>query len=128
MVNATISCSIYPSEDPSKVRDAVLKLFPSIEIGESDGAIKGVANLDNFSKLIRKQEILDSTRMMMHKGMHNHEIVLHLNKQVATVGKVSFAEPSSILGTIKVSIIDEDPENVIDYIAPMTVDGREVTG
>ena len=49
-----------------------------------------------------------------------------LNKQVAFVGKISFCEEKTILGTIKVLVIDEDIDALIDKVAPVTVDGEEV--
>jgi predicted RNA binding protein with dsRBD fold (UPF0201 family) len=62
----------------------------------------------------------------MFKGVRGGRITLHLNKQVASVGKISFAEPNAVLGTLQVTIGCEDPETVIDGIAPRTVDGEEV--
>jgi predicted RNA binding protein with dsRBD fold (UPF0201 family) len=127
MVSVTVSCPIYPSEDPQKVRAAVLRIFPDISEEEGvEGKIVGKASLDNFSKIIRKQEILDSTRAMMFKGARDNTTVLHLNKQVATVGKVSFADKHPILGSIDVTVQDDDLEALIDRVAPQTVDGKEV--
>lgn len=127
MVSVMVSCPIYNSEDPQKVKAAVFRIFPDFKESEStERKIIGTASLDNFSKIIRKQEILDSTRGMMFKGLHDNIIVLHLNKQVATVGKVSFTDRHPILGSMDVTIQDEDPDELIDHIAPQTVDGREV--
>ncbi|UAL07762.1 MAG: hypothetical protein KRP56_00395 [Candidatus Methanogranum gryphiswaldense] len=126
MVRVTVSCPVYPSEDPKKVREAIARIFPGMELEESKWGLKGEGSLDNFSKLIRRQEILDSTRNMLFKGMHGNKTTIRLNKQVATVGKVSFAEPRAILGSIDIVIEDDDLEAVIDRIAPGTVDGREV--
>ena len=42
------------------------------------------------------------------------------------MGKVSFIEPKAILGTIKVTIEDDDIIGLIDKVAPETVDGEEV--
>jgi predicted RNA binding protein with dsRBD fold (UPF0201 family) len=51
---------------------------------------------------------------------------MSLNKQVATVGKVSFADRRPVLGAIDVVIEDDDISALIDRVAPMTVDGEEV--
>lgn len=88
--------------------------------------LRGPVSLDHFSKLIRRQEILDSTRAMMFKGKRGDATVIRLNKQVATVGKVSFAEQRSVLGAIEVFIEGDDLEAFIDRVAPVTVDGKEV--
>ena len=50
----------------------------------------------------------------------------HLNKQVAYMGKISFCEGKVILGTIKVVIETDEPDALIDTVAPETVDGEEV--
>ena len=60
------------------------------------------------------------------RGSHT-KTVFSLNKQVATVGKVSFVDYRTVLGTISVCVeTDGDIDEVIDRVAPMTVDGEEV--
>ncbi len=88
----------------------------------------GQADLDTFSKLIRKQKILDTARTQMQKGMRgkSDKTVFNLNKQVATVGKVSFVDYRTALGTISVCVESDDLESYIDHVAPMTVNGEEV--
>jgi predicted RNA binding protein with dsRBD fold (UPF0201 family) len=126
MVTISVSCPIYPSEDPDKVRDAVLRIFPGMELEETDTRLSGSGSMENFSELIRKQKILDSTRSALFKGKHGAETRLRLNKQAAKVGKISFAEPRSVLGCIEVTVEGDDLETFIDTIAPATVDGKEV--
>ncbi|MDR3282185.1 MAG: hypothetical protein LBS92_01050 [Candidatus Methanoplasma sp.] len=126
MVSVSISCPVNPSEDPEKVKAAILGIFPAAEL-ESDGKrFVGSADLDNFSRLIRRQAILDSARAALFRGARGRVAVVHLNKQVASVGKVSFTEPRTVLGTLEVRIEDDDLEALINRIAPTTVDGREV--
>jgi len=117
---------VFPSEDPEKVREAILNIFPDASLERVGDEFKGEASANKFHELIRKQKILDSTRSAMFKGVRGKKIVLHLNKQVASVGKISFTEPKTILGTITVTIECEDPEEFIDKMAPRTVDGKEV--
>ena len=127
MPSIEITCPVYPSEDPEKVKTAILKVFPNATLEESDMGIKGTTdNLDRFSKQIRKQKILDTTRSVMLHGKRGDRTRIFLNKQVAFVGKVSFCEEKTILGTMKVVIIDEDIDGLIDKVAPITVDGEEV--
>lgn len=125
MVVARIFCNVFPSEDPEKVKGAVMNIFPDAVLNTAEEGFIGEAGMDRFCSKIRKQKILDSTRSMMFKGIRGNTVILHLNKQVATVGKVSFTEPNTILGTLKVMIDFEDPEALIDEIAPRTVDGEE---
>ena len=127
MPSIEITCPVYPSEDPEKVKTAILKVFPNATLEESDMGIKGTTDdLDRFSKQIRKQKILDTTRSIMLHGKRGDRTRIFLNKQVAFVGKVSFCEEKTILGTMKVVIIDEDIDGLIDKVAPVTVDGEEV--
>ncbi|AGI47031.1 archaeal conserved hypothetical protein [Thermoplasmatales archaeon BRNA1] len=128
MAAVTVSCPVYPSEDPEKVKKALLSIFPTGDFQLEDGTMSGTADLDNFSNLIRKQRILDTTRSQMLKGMgrSTRKTRFNLNKQVATVGKVSFVEYRIALGTIEVTVEDDDLPALIDRIAPVTVDGEEV--
>jgi len=126
MVSVLISCRVYPSEDQEKVKGAILNIFPDASLERTDDGFKGEASTKKFYELIRKQKILDSTRSTMFKGNRGNRIVLHLNKQVAVVGKISFTEPKTILGTLMVTMECDDPEELIDQIAPRTVDGEEV--
>jgi len=128
MTAVTVSCPVYPSEDPEKVKNALLEIFPTGDFVLEDGIMSGTADLDNFSSLIRKQRILDATRSQMLRGMErsSRETRFSLNKQVATVGKVSFVEYRTALGTIEVTVEDDDIQGLIDRVAPVTVDGEEV--
>lgn len=115
-----------PSEDEEKVRSAVLSIFPDAELSLNDGRLEGDATLDKFSKAIRRQKILDATRAVMIMNSRGNVTRLSLNKQVATVGKVSFADKRPVLGAIEVTIEDDDLMALIDRVAPITVDGEEV--
>lgn len=128
MPTVSIVCPVFPSEDPDKVRSAIESIFPDAVIEEDDDEFFGSTdNLDNFSRRIRKQKILDATRSVMTRGKRGTDrTVFHLNKQVAFMGKVSFSEPKAILGTIRVTVEDQDILALIDKVAPETVDGEEV--
>lgn len=126
MTAVRISCPLNPSEDEEKVRSAVLSIFPDAELSLNDGRLEGDATLEKFSKAIRRQKILDATRAVMIMNSRGNVTRLSLNKQVATVGKVSFADKRPVLGAIEVTIEDEDLMALIDRVAPITVDGEEV--
>ncbi len=126
MTAVRISCPVNPSEDEEKVRSAVLSIFPDAELSLNNGRLEGDATLDKFSKAIRRQKILDATRAVMIMNSRGNVTRLSLNKQVATVGKVSFADKRPVLGAIEVTIEDDDLMALIDRVAPITVDGEEV--
>ncbi len=126
MTSVTIECPVNPSEDPEKVASAIFAIFPDAELESTDSGFSGTATIDHFSKLIRKQKILDATRGVMIKNRRGDRTWVNLNKQVATVGKVSFTDKNPVLGAIEVCIADDDIEGLIDIVAPVTVDGEEV--
>ena len=127
MTSVEVTCPVFPSEDPDKVRVAMERIFPDIEIEETEDGLSGrTDNLVRFSKQIRKQRILDTTRSVLIRGRRGNVTRFFLNKQVAFVGKISFCEERTILGTIKVVIIDDDIDGLIDRVSPVTVDGEEV--
>ncbi len=127
MTVISISCPVNPSEDPDKVRSAILNIFPDAELEQDDRGFKGTApGLDRFHQLIRKQKILDATRGVLMTSIRGTRARMLLNKQVATVGKVSFADRNPVLGAIEVFIEDDDLEAYVDRLAPITVDGVEV--
>lgn len=78
--------------------------------------------------LVRKQRILDTARSQLKEGMgrSTKRTRFSLNKQVATVGKISFVNYRIALGTIDVTVEDDDLEGLIDRVTPVTVDGEEV--
>ena len=82
--------------------------------------------MDRFAKIIRKQKILDATRAVLIMNSRGNTTRMTLNKQVATVGKVSFADKRPVLGGIEVTIEDENLMALIDKVSPITVDGEEV--
>lgn len=127
MTVVTITCPVNPSEDPEKVLVAVKAVFPDADLELGENGYEGTASsLDGFGRLIRRQKILDASRSILLKNMHGNRTHMSLNKQVATVGKVSFADRNPVLGAIEVIVEDDDIELLIDRVAPMTVDGEEV--
>jgi len=127
MTSVEVTCPVFPSEDPDKVRVAMERIFPDIEIEETEGGLSGrTDNLDRFSKQIRKQRILDTTRSVLIRGRRGNVTRFFLNKQVAFVGKISFCEEKTILGTMRVVVQDDEMDALIEDVAPETVDGEEV--
>ncbi len=126
MAEVTVRCPVNPSEDEEKVRKAVLSIFPDAELSLEDGMLSGAATLDRFHRIIRNQRILDATRSVLIRNMRGNTTWMNLNKQVATLGKVSFADRNPVLGAIEVMIRDDDIQALIDRLAPVTVDGEEV--
>lgn len=125
LITARARC--FPTEDPEKVRCALLNVFPDALAEQYEGGlIARSGSLSRFKELIRNQRILDSTRSALLCASTGSETRFQLNKQVAYVGKISFTEGPMPLGSIDVSIEDDDLEALVDDVAPVTVGGVEV--
>jgi len=128
MVNVRISCPVYPSESDELVLEAVMRIFPDASVSRTDEGFEGVAeDIETFSLLIRRQKILDAARSVVFGGMCDDKTSFTLNKQAASVGKVSFCPENTVLGAIKVYLEGENLEDFIDKMLPRTIDGQEVT-
>ena len=99
---------------------------------EKEGyAVKIVAEADSLNslkklhRLLREERILDSARKHLLEGIEGNTLTFMLNKQVAYIGKVVFAdsERESPLGPIKIVVESKDPREVVDWLAPKTSRG-----
>ncbi len=125
-----VEAEVRPTEDPAKVEAAINKIFPTLRLDRIKNSFVGesaeVETLDRFHQLLRLQMILDSARSIMRKGRQGNMVRVMLNKQVATVGKVSFTDGESPLGPIVVTLKAPDIERLIDYLAPRTRQGKPI--
>lgn len=134
-INLTISTPLYPTESQDKVEAAIKKLFPNIELKleQGFGAAKlltgstiGIESLKKMHELLRRQRILDTARNTFLKNKRGNAIEFKLNKQVAYIGKINFVEEAIALGSIHVKIEAEEIEHLIDWLAPVTKDGKPI--
>lgn len=121
----TVRTPCLPTEDPEKVKKAVLNLFPESMIEQKDGVIMArTGSLWRFRELVRSHRIIDATRRIMLRGKQGNSTSFQVNKQVAFIGKISYVEEKLPLGSIEVSIEDDDLDKLIDSVAPVTVNGE----
>lgn len=130
-VSITAEAVVNPTEDPEKVKHALQNIIlnPAFDEISLEGErllvarAEGKEGLTNLYKLLRQQRILDAARRVMFRGIDGNSITFHLNKQVASVGHISFCQPEaeSPLGPIKIVITCEEPEALIEWLAPRTI-------
>jgi len=128
-VEVEIETTIHPTEVEEKVIKAVKNLFPDAKIEISNGRLFAVArDLRHFKELLKRQKILDTARSELIKGKRGDEIVVYLNKQTATVSRVNFCEEDAILSPLKVTfrLVGVSFQRFLDYLAPMTKDGKPI--
>ena len=147
-VDVTVTAPVMDTEVTSRVKDAVLNLFPGAELEERHGEVVGtVHQLERFSELLHEQSILDTARGAFFGNRHEQEILdtaraqfaegrldggfeFALKKQAAFEGVVNFAvgNPGELGDiTVRVEVRDPGVEAYVDHVAPPTEDGRPVT-
>jgi len=87
----------------------------------------GRDSLELLHELLRSRKILDTGRRNMH--IEGGTVTFILNKQAATVGKVSFPPGDELLGSIWVEVVMQDAdeaERVVDWLAPPTENGHPI--
>ena len=117
-----VSCQINPSEDPSKVKTAVLNIFPDLEISINDELLLGKSNdmgtLSKISESIHTKNTKNTYQRILKKNSDENSTWFYLNKQAAFVSTVALCSESneSPLGPIKVVLEGNDIENIIQSL------------
>ena len=117
-----IFCKINPSEDPEKVKLAIINIFPDLTLEITDTDITGKTNniqiLSQISKTIRENNIKKTYQRILKNNSNGDSSWFYLNKQAAFVNTVALCGESneSSLGPIKVILRSNDIEQVINSI------------
>ncbi len=122
-----IEAEVFPTEDERKVERAIKNLFPTVELrvvrvtedrASFVGESQGIKVLSRFRDLLKRERIRAAARSMMISSLLNSCLTIHLNKQAAYAGHVSFAtDPrESPLGPIKLSLECVEPHSVIKWL------------
>ncbi|MDI6917145.1 MAG: RNA-binding domain-containing protein [Thermoplasmatales archaeon] len=113
-----------PTEDKDKIKKAVLNIFPELRIDDKGNRMTGASSsLDRFKEILRNHRIRDTARTILLRGEKGNKTIFKLNKQVAFVGKICFAEESHPLGDIWVTIEGENIDSIIEEIT--SIKGEE---
>ncbi len=120
-IEIIIETEVYPTEDVEKIKDAILKIFPDAKIEVLAGEIRALSqSIENFGKILKEERIRDAARSVLLGNLYDDEIIFGINKQAATVGKISFSVGNVPLGDMKITIRGENLRDVVDRIAPDT--------
>jgi predicted RNA binding protein with dsRBD fold (UPF0201 family) len=127
MIEVTICSSVRPTERVEKVVTAIENIFPGLIMdirADRIEAYNGLDSLKTLHELLRKQQIFDTARSVMLRGLVGNTIQFQLNKQAALMGFVSFPAEEEPLGSLHVQITGG--ERVINWLAPETENGVPV--
>ena len=129
-VTVHVEVDINPTESEEKVKKAVWNMFgdmPTEVKPVQKGSIltaegKGLEALSTLRSVLRKDHIRDASRKALFHGLRGDTFIFYLHKQVASAGHVSFseAEAESPLGPIRVTVQTDDPQQLVDWLAPRT--------
>ena len=117
-----VSCKINLSEDPLKVKSAILNVFPELEISLNDQQLIGksddISSLSNISQSIHTKNTKNIYQRILKKNSNENSTWFYLNKQAAFVNIVALCSESdeSPLGPIKVVLEGNDIENIIQSL------------
>ncbi len=123
----SVKAAVNPTEDPNKVKAAVLNLVDMEliimeENGQSYvvGRSQSLSALSPLRKLISKAGIARLAREVLRSSAVGDTIEIKLHKQAAFAGAVSFVsqDGESPMGPIIITITAADPVKVIDWIVP----------
>ena len=115
-------CSVNPSENPNKIRQAISNIFPYSSIKTENFSINAQSNeLRSFEKIYEAIHIKQSQktyRKNFEKNLVNATTWFYLNKQTAFVGKITICEEAdeSPLGPIKVTLTSPNIDKIIEWI------------
>ena len=116
-VKIKVTAPIKSTEDSSRVKQAVLNIFPDAAIEEHEGKLEGTAsNAENLKRMLETQKIRDTARWFLKKNVKDGKLSFKLNKQAAYAGKVNFAIFAHPMGEIEVQIEPEENESIDDFI------------
>ncbi len=115
-------CTINPSEDQTKVEQAISNILPDIEIQINDDSLKATSqNLETLSyifEVIHSRKIQRVYRRFLGNNLRNDSTWFYLNKQAALSNTVALCddEDESPLGPIRIVLTSKNIEEIIDWL------------
>lgn len=115
-------CSIYPSEDPKKVEQAITNILDNAEIKISTEAIRATStNLESLKKIyktIHSHKTQNTYRRQLNQNLDKDSTWFYLNKQAAFANTISVCSESdeSPLGPIKIIFESKNIEQVLEWL------------
>lgn len=114
MLRIRVRAPVKVTEDPEKVRRAILNLFPDAILQVEPDRIEGSAGgLGRLAELVRKHQIPDTARNVLLRGRRGETTRTRvlLGKQAAFVARPNLGVEPGPLGEIEVEIeADEEKE------------------
>ena len=120
--NIDAYCSINPSEDPTKVEQAVSNILLDMGFKINKESLKASSkNLESLSKVyetIHARQTQKTYRRQMNHNLNDDSTWFYLNKQAAFANVVALCSEAdeSPLGPIKVILKSKNIEGIIEWL------------
>ncbi len=114
--------SVNPSEDPQKIKTAILNILPESDILIENFSITAKTNnIQSLEKIYESIHSAKSQRVLqrqLEKHLDKNSTWFYLNKQAAYVEKIVLCEEAdeSPLGPLKVVLTSTDMDRIIDTL------------
>jgi len=115
-------CTINPSEDQTKVEQAISNILPDVEIQINDDSLKATSQnletLSNIFEVIHSRKIQRIYRRFLNNNLRNDSTWFYLNKQAAFSNTIALCDEAeeSPLGPIKIALTSKNIEDIIDWL------------
>ena len=115
-------CSINPSEDPEKIKQALSNVLVDIDITINKESMKATSsNLESLQKIyesIHSHQSANAYRRQLNQNLNANSSWFYLNKQAAYANVVALCSESdeSPLGPIKIILNSSDIDTIIDWL------------
>ena len=116
-----VYCTINPSEDQTKVEQAISNILPDIEIQINDDSLKATSQnletLSNIFEVIHSHKIQRIYRRFLNNNLRDDSTWFYLNKQAAFSNTIALCDEAeeSPLGPIKIVLTSKNIEDIIDW-------------
>jgi len=128
-IEIVAEATVNPTEDQKKVEKALAAVLrdctmEKVDLGRETLLLRArTQKLDSLvplQALLIQDRIRDAARSLLYSGIAGKTLRFGVNKQVAYVNHISLVELNEEppLGLIRMEIKCDDPESVIDWIAP----------
>ena len=120
MTVTKIRAEINPTEDPSKVSDAIAKIFGDVTLNNSEdtiiGQLDGLESLATFRSRIASDKIRATFERVLNRWGEDDRLSFGLNRQAAHAGHVSInLENEDPMGPIQI-VIEGNIAEVITFL------------
>ena len=117
-----ISSIINPSEDPTKIQQAISNIFSYVTFKSTNSFVtaisKDLKSLEKINEVIHSKHLQKNYKRNLEKNLRDSTTWFYLNKQAAFVEKIAICENSdeSPLGPIKVIVTSSKIDEIIDWL------------